>query len=333
MAVDDLLQPPFTRDPVRRAVYPDDVYFREMAALLDQLDHEQLDLMLCRSSFVMFKPDAVVGRRIEPALAFLADHGFRALGCTPLTLDPRTHRELWRYQLNAAPLAIVRTVDLILESGPCLLVGLRHVGAAEPGETAPGLLAELKGSSGDRGSGGTATLRTVLGCELLCLNFVHAPDDPSDLVRELGVLLPRPEREAVLAMLAGDEPAARAGADVLGVARRLYAAHPAHPLDRRAAPVPEPLRRSARLSGAGLSAALDALGDKGDPRPLWDRIVIAAQLVEGLPAERRPLIGPPPGARIGHRAGAVAAAAGSGDGARGDRVPGDRVRGDRVRGE
>ncbi|MFC1404110.1 MULTISPECIES: metallophosphoesterase family protein [Streptacidiphilus] len=304
MAVDDLLQLPFTRDPVRRSVYPDDIYFRETAALLEQWDDEQLDRMLCRSSFVMFKPDAVVGRRIEPALAFLADHGFQVLGCAVLELDPRIHRELWRYQLNAAPLAVVRTVDLILESGPCLLVALRHEGTAAPGETAPGLLAELKGSSGDRGKqgAGAATLRTVLGCELLCLNFVHAPDDPADLVRELGVLLPRPVREAVLAVLAAEEPPPRAGADVLDAARRLYAAHPAHPLDPGAAPVPEALRRPGRLSGPELSAALDALGDPGDPRPRWDRIVIAAQLVEGLPAERRPLIGPPPGARNGHRA-------------------------------
>jgi hypothetical protein len=72
MSVKSLLAPPFTYDPVRHEMYRHDVYFREMAALVEQRPRQDVERMLCGSSFVMFKPDAVVGRRIEPALDFLA---------------------------------------------------------------------------------------------------------------------------------------------------------------------------------------------------------------------------------------------------------------------
>ncbi|MFD0330773.1 hypothetical protein ACFQZC_27720 [Streptacidiphilus monticola] len=135
-------------------MYRHDVYFREMAALVEQRPRQDVERMLCGSSFVMFKPDAVVGRRIEPALDFLAAHGFRPTGFATVPVDARAHRELWRYQLNAAPLTIIRTVDLILESGPCLLVALRDDRRPHPAGVAAAVrLAELKGSSRNRAAG------------------------------------------------------------------------------------------------------------------------------------------------------------------------------------
>ncbi|QMU77880.1 hypothetical protein GXW83_21465 [Streptacidiphilus sp. PB12-B1b] len=286
------LRPPFTVDPVRRATYPDDIYFRETVQLLERLEPDRIERMVLHSSFLVFKPEAVVGRRIGPALDFLAGHGFEPLGCAPVRIDPRTHRELWRYQLNAAPLAIVRTVDMILDAGPCLFVALRDThGPERTGTTAAARLSELKGSSRNRAANG-GTLRETLGCELLCLNFVHAPDDPSDLVREVGVLFPRQRTAAVLAMLDAEPSPARSRA-LAEQTRQLYADHPAHPL--RPGPQQPPI-------GAELHARLDELAEADSPVPLWDRIVAAAQLVDRLPsAARGPLIGPPPGARPDHQ--------------------------------
>jgi hypothetical protein len=299
MAVHQWLRAPFTRDPVRRRIYPNDVYFRETAALLDRRDVPETTRSLRRSTFVMFKPDAVVGRRIEPALAFLAEHGFAPLGALDVRVDARVCRELWRYQINAAPLAVIRAVDMILESGPpCLLVPLRDThGPERTGMTAAERFSELKGSSKNRAAEGSS-LREALGCELMCLNFLHAPDDLTDLIREVGVLLPGRQRDEAFTLLAGD-PSPRRDAEVAAAARRLYAAHPAHSL--------EPPTHPAAWSGprrptdaAGLSDRLDELTEGDSGLPLWDRIVIAAQLVEGLPSEGRALIGPPPGTRPTH---------------------------------
>ncbi|MDI5962325.1 nucleoside-diphosphate kinase [Streptantibioticus silvisoli] len=273
---------------MRRGFYPDDIYFCETALLLERESHQRLDLMLRRSSFVMFKPEAVVGRRIGPALAWLAARGFRPTGCARVRVDPRVHRELWRYQLNAASLAIVRTVDMILSAGPCLVVALRDEhGPERTGMTASARLAALKGSSSNPGANG-GSLRGELGCELLCLNFLHAPDDPSDQVRELGVLFPARERAAALAMLAAD-PCAATDAAVAAAVRALYAEHPAHPLDPAAVPAPP----ATDGSDAALFARLDVLDDPDSDIPHWDRVLMAARLVDGLPSRRRPLIGSP----------------------------------------
>lgn len=282
------LRPPFSCDPVRREFYLDDIYFCETALLLERESDLRLDLMLRRSSFVMFKPESVVGRRIEPALAWLAARGFRPTGCAPVRVDPRVHRELWRYQLNGAPLAVVRAVDMILSAGPSLVVALRDErGPRETGMTASARLAGLKGSSSDPKANGDS-LRSVLGCELLCLNFLHAPDDPADQIRELGVLFPARERAAALAMLA-DDPSPAVDAEVAAAVRALYAEYPAHPLDPRAVPGPPP----AGGTDADLLARLDALDDPDSDIPYWDRVLMAARLVDGLPPRRRPLIGSP----------------------------------------
>ncbi|OSC74747.1 nucleoside-diphosphate kinase [Streptomyces sp. WA6-1-16] len=295
MTVDEWLRTPYTRDPVRRRTYPDDVYFRETAALLGRQETDCANRALLRSTFVMFKPDAIVGRRVEPALAFLARHGFRPLGALEAEVDARVCRELWRYQINAAPLAVIRAVDMILESGPpCLIVGLRDMRAPEKsGTTAAERLAELKGSSKSRAAR-ELSLREALGCELMCLNFVHAPDDPADLIREIGVLTGR-RREEAFAMLAAEAAPHRA-AEAGTAARELYAAHPAHALAR-----PEAAARPHRpADSAAALAQVEQLDASGEGIELWDRIVLAAELVEGLPSEGRPLIAAPPGRRRGH---------------------------------
>ncbi|MFD9463353.1 hypothetical protein [Streptomyces sp. NPDC060027] len=113
-----------------------------MAAPLDGWETDTADRALLRSTFVMFKPDAVVGRRVEPALAFLAGHGFEPLGALTVRVDAR----VWRHWSNSAPPAVIRAVDILESDPPCLFVALRDTrGPERTGTTAAERLAELKG--------------------------------------------------------------------------------------------------------------------------------------------------------------------------------------------
>jgi nucleoside diphosphate kinase len=311
--VDELLAPPLTCDPDRRRIYPDDVYFREMAAQLDALAPDRLARILERGSFLMFKPEAVVGRRMERALEFLAARGFEPLGALRVRIDPRVLREMWRYQINAAPLSSVRAVDMALQSGESLVVALHDTrGPQRTGLPATVRLSNLKGSSSNL-SANDGLLRGALACEIESLNFVHAPDEPADLLRELAVLFDRPRRAEPLELLAAPpSPAGRRAVE--REIRELYRQYPAHPMNLdaslaalRAAAVDRPEQ------AAPTAQVIDAIGHKAPESELlrlvdwldyhpgglgvWDRITLAAHLVGEEISDRMPLIGPPPGAR------------------------------------
>lgn len=313
MNVDELLKPPLTTDPDRRRIYPDDVYFREMAAQVDSVAPDLLARILERSSFLMFKPEAVVGRRIEPALAFLAERGFEPLGALRVRIDPRILREMWRYQINAAPLSSIRAVDMALQGAESLVVALHDTqGPERTGLPAAVRLSNLKGSSSglDADSG---LLRGVLACVNESLNFVHAPDEPADLIRELGVLFDRQRRAAPLELLAA-LPSAAAHHAVQAQIRQLYRDHPAHPMDvaasmralraaadghpDRTAPTAEVINAIEHSAPeCDLLRLVDWLDFSPSDLERWDRITLAAYLAGDEISDRMPLIGPPPGAR------------------------------------
>lgn len=305
MTVDDLLRITATADPDRLRIYPDDLYFREMTQRLSRLDTAIADRVLRRTAFVVFKPESVAGRRIEPALRFLSDHGFTPLGARRISLEPWTVRELWRYQLNSASLALVRALDLIVQAGPSVFVALY--------DTAPGAadaatrLGRLKGSS-ERDRPTAGLLRTALGRTVTCLSFVHTADEAADMVRELGVLFARPAHRDPLELMQR-QISARGRAEVEAVTREVYAAVPAHPLDVGAgvrallaadgAVPPEQAAMArdvaralrARPGEARLLELIDWLDAADHPLGRWDRVTIAAHLAEDWESGRPPLIG------------------------------------------
>lgn len=327
MRVDDLLQPPLTTDEDRRRAYRDDVYFRESALRLGALEAAERDRLLMRSTFLVFKPEAVAGRRMGPALRYLSDRGFQVLGACRVAFDARTVRELWRYQLNAAPLPVVRAVDLIVAAGDCVFTALRDTRGPVPGGPPAAVrLSDLKGSSGDlEADRGRGLLREALGCVTQCLNFVHAPDEPADLIRELGVLFAWPDLVRVLRLLAGPLREG-AAAEVDALIRELYDGHAAHHLD------PAASRRALRDAAAAhpqdaemIADVLRALDRDAPEEELlrlidwlergtaaaqpWDRVTLASYLVANQESDRMPLIGPPPGERASARSARVAAVA------------------------
>jgi Nucleoside diphosphate kinase len=288
------------------ALYPDDIYFREAWADLQSHGTDVLVPLLTQTTFILFKAEAIVGRRVEIGLRFLRAHGFEALDARALRFDRHLVRAFWRYQLNAAPLATLQVVDMIAASAEFLLVTLRHTGASAEASAAV-RLSTCKGSSrsADRRRG---QLRDLMVSPTLLLNFVHAPDEPADLVRELGVLLGAMERREVLAALSATEQDRRDAARALeSLLEALYARNPAHHLELSMSRSSLQLAASHAPAHAAMAAeVLDARADLADPAalqrmvdwldtadidlPRWDRLVIGAHLVGSQPPERRPLV-------------------------------------------
>src|SRR5438270_8110612 len=186
---------------------------------------------------------------------------------------------MWQFQWNSATRERRDLADLLTVAGESLLVIVRL-----PDDPVPATvrLSSLKGPA-DPARREPHHLRTILGYGNFLLNYVHAADEPADLVRELGILFGAERRRAVYDALIR-------GADASDVARRhaadLYAEIPAVDvtLDTTLANV---RRQLAERNGHGEPSAPSdwrelsrRARDAGAPLALREELVIGTHLME-----------------------------------------------------
>jgi hypothetical protein len=306
------IEPWLARGERKRAYYRDDPYFCEgWTTFAAACPGRPADAALRRLTFLLVKPEAIVGRRVARILEFLRSHGYRVIGTWPVRMGRHETRCLWRYQLTAVPIAHIRTLEMLVNAGELFLLGLDHRLAAGQASAAE-LLSRNKSPS--PGLDGGDTLRERLGSPALMLNFVHAPDEPADVLRELAVLCDADRQERILATLlaaSGWPPArfAAAAREAAAIMTARYARSPAHDLDvaatlqrmraslrdGQADGLPPVARAAIELGKTPPGSALEVVRslESAGKLPQWDRIVTAAHLVDGLRTGWGPLIGPP----------------------------------------
>lgn len=274
------LLPWLTRDPAKQAFYRHDPYVR---IALGELEALQPDMQIVANrAGILFKPDAVARRLVEPALALLAGHGFAPIAAKTVVLDGPRSQALWWYQWNRASVDRLRLAELFGCRSPSLLVMLEAPSAELPATVR---LSALKGPA-DHDRRRPDQLRAVMGMRNRMLSLVHCPDEPADLVRDLAILLPPAERPAFWQTLLGR---GGAGSDPVWLAQALYTAYPAHALD------PNEVRRRRGLEQVGASApmALERFaaefGPVG-PSDQWDFITLAAEVIEHHVSGVEPLL-------------------------------------------
>jgi nucleoside diphosphate kinase len=242
------------------------------------------------TTFLVFKPDAIAGRRIGTVLDALAENGFSLLDAWPFRFSPTLIRELWRYQYNVATWARIEVVDLLLSSSASMFA-LVHDTQWEPGrQPAACRLAALKGPA-DPARRQPGHLRTLLNGPTHLFNFIHTADEPADVVREIAAI----EVAETQPILQFDPslPMPRATLDV--IVAGLYARVAGHDLDAEASwqrlaslagSSVMPLAQS-RLSGEAVdwSQLLDLFPNRVPPEELlWDILAIAtAEIPHNLP--------------------------------------------------
>ncbi|MGQ0839459.1 hypothetical protein [Actinokineospora sp.] len=277
-----------TRSPQKVEHYLLDPYVRHGARELTT------DCVL-RHTFVVLKPDAVVGRRLHIVVDLLGRNGFQIVGAHRFRFTPLLTREIWRYQFNIATRDRAEVVDLLLPAGDSVLLVVadeRHRPGALP---AACRLSGLKGSA-DPALRGPDDLRSVLNAPTTLFNFMHTADEPADVVRELA-LLQVATGHPVLGMLDGAP-----SPDVDTVVRELYAAAAAHDLDarsswRRLGSAGDPaVRELARRAADGdpaadWSALLDLFPCRVPPADLvWDALSIATAAIASNVPGLRPIV-------------------------------------------
>ncbi|WP_163511843.1 nucleoside-diphosphate kinase [Fodinicola acaciae] len=150
------------------------------------------------TTFLLLRPEAIVARVGCTVLGRARSAGFTPLTAVPIRFDRRMVREIWRHDLNGTPPSRLRLLDFLLTAGDCLLVVVRH-----PDDAARRLRA-LKGPSQPRDRR-PHHLRSLPGVSQVGpLTYVHTPDEPIDVVRELGIFLDTEQRRRVFAATSDD---------------------------------------------------------------------------------------------------------------------------------
>jgi nucleoside diphosphate kinase len=274
-----------SRLPAKLALYETDAYFRDGLEDLTAAAGDAAREFCHGHALLMLKPDAVVTRRLAPALRWVRANGFAITGATTVTMDRHSVRALWHYGLGAASRDRRDAADLYMTATDCLLVILAR---QDTDEAATVVLNRVKGPA-DPADCHEGQLRHDLGGFNYQLNLVHAADEPADLVREVGVLCDHDTRMALYHdALAGRDATARAFA----LASRLESAAPAANLEldrtladlaRRAEGAPAMRSLLSRIR-AGRSrdwrSLLRLADDRGIPVDRWQRIVLATHLLD-----------------------------------------------------
>ena len=251
--------------PEKRDVLRTDLYFRECFADVAGLLGSSAVKVLAPLALLSFKPDAVVGRRMRLTLEFSAEHGFVPVAFEPMRQTRHTVRELWRYDWNAYTIDRLEWATMMNTSTDTLVMILRDTrfDGSTPGSVR---LGALKGPAA-REKRHEGHLRTRLDPPNGIMNFVHVGDEPADVVRELGIFLPRSNRRHLLSHIAA-QPHRDATGRLLEAIELLEAHHPPHDLNFSASLA---RMQSAGAIDAAFAARLNLARHEGTKVP-WDEL-------------------------------------------------------------
>ncbi|QMU71832.1 nucleoside-diphosphate kinase [Streptacidiphilus sp. P02-A3a] len=287
-----------TRAGAKARLYERETYFRDGLADAEEAWGAGLDQALWSSSMIMLKADGLAAGRLATVVDFVREHDFELVGVEEVCFTRTLWRELWRYQLTSATLDRLAVNDAVHPGRSALLLLLRS-GA---GHDLPGTvrLSGLKGSA-TLSAQAKGSLRDRLGQPNRVFSYVHVPDEPADLLRELGLLLDPDARRRALSALVDDRISAEGAARLAAALReqadtgRSLAVEPAA---RQVAAVIDEGRAagavSAELAGQLLEhlAALDAgrpvpwrsfyrlAADSGLSFDRWDLAILGAAHVD-----------------------------------------------------
>ncbi|GAA3229501.1 hypothetical protein GCM10020256_42590 [Streptomyces thermocoprophilus] len=288
-----------TRSQKKQELYARETWFREGLRDAEEiLGPQRLPVVLRETALLMLKPDGLAAARLEPVLKFVTEHDFEVAAVRDFRFEGHHWRELWRYQLTSATLDRLAVNDLILGSGPALVLLLR----SGPGHELPATvrMSTLKGSATLEAQR-PGTLRSLLGQPNRVLSQLHVADEPADLLRELGLLFGESARRDLYAALASGDLAPRDKAtldralrDHPAPGRSSPSPTPCAPSPRRSTP-PRPapagpgpasagvrdalarMERGERVAWRPFAAGLKALGARPDR---WDLAVLGTYVIE-----------------------------------------------------
>lgn len=184
-----------TNDSRKAALYADDSFFREGWSDICALQDKPVSTFVSPLALVLFKSEAIAAGKVVSALDWLAERRFLPVALDVIPFSGPAIHGLWRYQIRRNTIDKIRLYTRWIGQTPALVVALRSSDSSQ--KNASQTVSRLKGAAQVAKRSGE-DLRTYLQSPNSILNFVHAADEPADVVRELAVLVPAPRRSAFI---------------------------------------------------------------------------------------------------------------------------------------
>ena len=145
--------------------------------------------LLSNHTYVLIKPDGIVGGSVDTTLHVLENAGYEVCNHTIIQCNAYTAKLLWFYTSMSFPRMFLDVSSHLMNGRYGVLLLLRdHQLASSNHATASERLCYLKGSAVKQ-KRSPWNIREQIGSLNGLFAFIHAPDDPSTMIRELGVLL------------------------------------------------------------------------------------------------------------------------------------------------
>lgn len=208
----------------KKNYFSTETYFRESFFDGHDVIGENFVNMMVRTAVVVLKPEVFATRKASDVISLIEKYNFKLKAFTTVSYDRLKIRETWRYQYSEATIDRMSLVDHLYCLGDALLLFFEDT-SPEITMPASARLHKLKGASEERLR--TAdTLRSIIKIPNGVIRLFHIPDEPADIIREIGILMGRDQRISLYSRL--NQPSRTNPEQLASTISGLEAQHPWH---------------------------------------------------------------------------------------------------------
>jgi hypothetical protein len=284
----------------KRRLYGGDPHFRAgYISFANAVGAEEVGDVTWRLASVVLKPEALVGRKAVACCSYLFSVGFIPVAATTVHISSLAVRELWRYQINVATEERLCAMERIFAAGPSVFLAFRFPmqEGATGGASASSVLNQMKGPSDPAKRAAWQLRASIDAAPSRLLTYVHAAEEPGDVIRDVGVLFDEPQRRKLVRSMVQGEMGRDEMLGVVNDAMGAYALHDLEPVAsmrrlRRALEYATGQGANAALTRASewveaaeagsagdWSAFMDAIAMSGIDVDAWDAITVGADVM------------------------------------------------------
>lgn len=174
-----------------------DPFFRASLEIFKEFV-EDFESFFKNHTYLVVKPDAIISGNFDKIISVLDEYGFEVIGYESFEYTPHSVKQCWYNESKPFPPEWCELFEMVLTEKKSALLLLRDAKSDQMSPSACERLTKLKGSA-MAFKRNESHIRTKIGAGSGLLAFIHVPDSPLSMIKELGILLSRKQCRKLLA--------------------------------------------------------------------------------------------------------------------------------------